>query len=46
MGERKSGDTSLGYDELKDSDAESERNNLVKERLFIFGIQIVITKLL
>lgn len=33
-GERKAGDTNFDYAELKDSDAEPERNNLVKEKGF------------
>lgn len=33
-GERKAGDTSFDYAKLKDSDAETERNNLVKEKGF------------
>ena len=33
-GERKAGDTNFDYAKLKDSDAEPERNNLVKEKGF------------
>jgi len=33
-GERKAGDTSFDYAKLKDSEAESERDNLVKEKGF------------
>lgn len=33
-GERKAGDTNFDYAKLKDSEAESERNNLVKEKGF------------
>ena len=33
-GERKAGDTSFDYAKLKDSEAEPERNNLVKEKGF------------
>ena len=33
-GERKAGDTTFDYAKLKDSEAESERNNLVKEKGF------------
>ena len=33
-GERKAGDTSFDYAKLKDSDAEYERENLVKEKGF------------
>ena len=34
-GERKAGDTNFDYAKLKDSDAEPERNNLVKEKGFL-----------
>lgn len=33
-GERKAGDTTFDYAKLKDSEAESERDNLVKEKGF------------